>query len=209
MLLAVARFSRIVLRMLTVGLLTTNASALEFSLHPNNKDGLLAVFAEGDIFDGDAERLQTFLQSQSREKRTVVYLASPGGSLYEGIRLGLLFQSENIQTVVEGGRSCASACALAFLGGTDHSGYPWRSASDNGRLGFHSFKSSEEGLANEGDVQLIVADVLRYAQLVDAPLELMIMNFSTPSNQIYWLSETEICSLGIKLWSNAQDRFIC
>lgn len=189
--------------------LATGAAALEFSLHANNKDSLLAILAEGEILPGDADRLAVFLSGQAEKPRTAIYLASPGGSLYEGMKLGLFFQSRKIQTVVEGGRDCASACALSFLGGTDPSGTPWRSASDNSRLGFHSFSSSDHGLAYEGDVQLIVADVLQYAQRVDASLDLMIMNFSTPSDQMYWLDEWEICSLGIKLWSNAEDRFIC
>lgn len=194
---------------LLIAFSATDTTALEFSLHPNNKPSLLAILAEGEIKAGDEERLQEFLSRQPPKQRVAIYLASPGGALYEGMRLGLFFRIRGIQTVVEGGRDCASACALAFLGGTDRAGAPWRSASDDSRLGFHSFSSSDDGFAYESDVQLVVADVLKYAKMVDVPLELMIMNFSTPADQMYWLNNEEICSLGIKLWSNIEDRFLC
>jgi hypothetical protein len=194
---------------LLIAISAKDTAALEFSSHPNDKPSLLAILAEGEIRVGDVERLQRFLSKQPQKQRAAIYLASPGGALYEGMRLGLLFSIYGIQTVVEGGRDCASACALAFLGGTDRDGAPWRSASDDSRLGFHSFSSGEDGLAYESDVQMVVADVLKYTKMVDAPLELMIMNFSTPSDQMYWLNNEEICSLGIKLWSNLEDRFLC
>jgi hypothetical protein len=50
------------------------------------------------------------------------------GSLIEGLKLGYLFKDMRIKTVVEGDRPknlCASACALAFLGGHDSQGRPW------------------------------------------------------------------------------------
>jgi hypothetical protein len=50
---------------------------------------------------------------------------------------------------------------------------------------------------------------LEYAHYVNAPIELMVKNFATPSHLIYWLSNVEVCSLGIKLWSNSLDKFIC
>ena len=86
------------------------------------------------------------------------YLASPGGNLYEGMKHGLLFRQHRIKTVVEGGSDCASACALAFLGGTDSEGRPWRSSSSNSRLGFHAFRGISERAINEDEVQRTAAD---------------------------------------------------
>ena len=61
----------------------------------------------------------------------------------------------------------------------------------------------------EDETQRIVADILSYSRDVEAPLELMIINFATPSKSIYWLSRLEICGLDIKLWSNTKNRFLC
>jgi hypothetical protein len=183
--------------------------ALEFSIHPNTSSTLTAILAKGSVLRGDTERLDAFLSHQPQRSRTAIYLAGPGGSLYEGMRLGRYFSRNGIQTVVEGGHDCASACALAFLGGRDRSGQVWRSSSDNSRLGFHAFVSIDGMPKGENETQRIVADVLSYSRDVEAPLELMIINFATPSQSIYWLSQLEICGLGIRLWSNTANRFLC
>jgi hypothetical protein len=183
--------------------------ALEFSVHPNTSAKLTAVLAKGPVQDGDTKRLDAFLALQPQRSRTAIYLAGPGGSLYEGMRLGRYFSRNRIQTVIEGGQDCASACALAFLGGRDRNGQVWRSSSDNSRLGFHAFTSTGQVPEGEDETQRIVADVLSYSRDVEAPLELMIINFATPSNSIYWLSHLEICGLGIRLWSNTTNRFLC
>lgn len=184
-----------------------DATAMSFKLHSNNNKNLLAILATGPVESGDTANLERFIRGHPRKKSIAIYLASPGGSLYEGMKMGRFFKRFRIKSVVEGGKSCASACALAFLGGHDNNGWPWRSSSNNSKLGFHAF-SSDKNL-NTNDTQEIVSDVLSYGKDVQAPIELMIVNFATPSESIYWLSEEEMCSLGIKIWSNRSDRFIC
>lgn len=182
---------------------------MDFSVHANTTARLTAILATGEIEAGDVERLQSFLDGQPARDVTAIYLASPGGNLYEGMRLGRFFKDHRIKTVVEGGQECASACALAFLGGHDNNGNPWRSSSDNSQLGFHAFSTPGQTMQDEGSTQHTVSDVLAYGHDVAAPLELMVLTFETPSSSIYWLSQDEICSLGIKLWSNTYNRFIC
>lgn len=190
--------------------ITIPAVALDFSIHPNadSMPAVTAILAEGDIDEGDVERLQEFLSTVAVRKTTAIYMASPGGSLYEGMRLGRFFARHHVKTVVEGNRLCASACALAFLGGRDNAGNAWRSSSSNSQIGFHAF-SSTQSLRDESETQLVVSEVLEYGREVEAPLELLILNFATPSRSIYWLSDDEICALGIKLWDVPGDRFIC
>lgn len=185
------------------------AVALEFTVHANDKSKTLtAVLASGPVEEGDTERLAEFLRRSTIKKNVAVYLSSPGGNLEEGIRLGLFFKEQRIKTVVEGGEYCASACALAFLGGTDSNGSPWRSSSTNSQLGFHAFK----GLSNEmnsDDLQQVVARILEYGKRVSAPIDLLIKGFATPSESIFWVPNEDICALGIKLWSNETKRFVC
>jgi hypothetical protein len=184
--------------------------ALEFSVHPNNKSRTLtAILATGDIRRGDLEKLKTFLSQTGRKRNTAIYLASPGGDLYEGMSLGRFFKYKHIKTVVEGGHECASACAIAFLGGTDNSGNPWRSSSTTSRLGFHAFNAPNSGPISPDQVQQIVADMLDYGITVKAPIGLLIEGFRTPSHNMLWLSQRDICALGIKLWSVELDAFIC
>jgi hypothetical protein len=185
--------------------------AMGFIVHPNaaSMPAVTAILAVGEIEEGDVERLQTMLTSQPRRVTTAIYLASPGGSLFEGMRLGRYFKAQHVKTVVEGGQICASACALAFLGGHDNDGNPWRSSSTNSKLGFHAFSTPGAPLQDEGDTQLVVSKVLQYGQDVDAPLELLVLNFATRPGDIYWLSREEICSLGIKLWDVERNGFVC
>jgi hypothetical protein len=191
--------------------LAGRAAALEFRTHPNaaSMPAVTAILAVGDIEEGDVERLSDFLSGVEIRRNVAIYLASPGGSLYEGMRLGMFFKENRIKTVVEGGEICASACALAFLGGRDNQGRPWRSSSSNSLLGFHAFASADSSLQDENETEMVVSHVLAYGREVDAPLELLILNFATPSNTMYWLDQDEICSLGIKLWDLPGDRFIC
>ena len=85
----------------------------------------------------------------------MVYLNSPGGNLREGMRLGKFFFDNKIETVVETKTSCASACALAFLGGRDgDTGKPHRTKASNSGLGFHSF-------TREFDAKSYTADDLK------------------------------------------------
>jgi hypothetical protein len=188
----------------------TVGTALEYSLHENDRSKTLsAILAKGAIVDGDVERLQAFLRGMTLKKNVAIYLASPGGNLYEGMRLGLFLHRSRIRTVVEGGYDCASACALAFLGGTDNEGKSWRSSSTDSRLGFHAFRGIRANAMSEDQVQQIVADMLRYGKTVNAPIDLLISGFSTPSHDVFWVSQADICSLGIKLWSNDTRRFVC
>jgi hypothetical protein len=186
------------------------ARALDFIIHPNNKsESLLAILATGEIHKGDAEKLSAFIASQPRRKHLAVYLGSEGGDLYEGMKLGLYFRATRIKTSLEGNMVCASACALSFLGGTDSKGKSWRSTSTNARLGFHAFRSGGGIGISSDDVQSVVADILSYGKRVDAPVELLILNFMTPSDQITWIPNDVICQLGIKLWNVATNKFDC
>lgn len=63
----------------------------------------------------------------------VVELDSSGGSYQSGLDLALLFRRLGLATVVKSGDHCFSACALAFLGGTQRATDP-TPASDDGPI---------------------------------------------------------------------------
>jgi len=50
---------------------------------------------------------------------------------------------------------------------------------------------------------------LLYGQDVNAPIELLIVGFSTPSAEMFYISNSDVCALGIKLWSVENDRLLC
>lgn len=61
-----------------------------------------------------------------------VFLASGGGRLADGFAMGNLFRKVGVQAIVPGEATCASSCAIAFLGGK------WRSMDPPASLMFHA-----------------------------------------------------------------------
>jgi hypothetical protein len=90
------------------------AKAAEISSQTN--DTTAFIFLGGEIVDGDNQRLLAVME-QLRAKPEVVLLSSPGGSALEGVRLAILFQQSRATVAVLKGQECASACAIAYLGG--------------------------------------------------------------------------------------------
>ena len=183
--------------------------ALEFELHDNDSKTLNAIMASGIVKRDDVERLDHFLSRQPTKRHTAIYLNSPGGSLGGGIRLGEYFRKNRIKTIVEGHEMCASACALAFLGGTDSNGNRWMSSTTTSRLGFHAFRNGDGTRYDDtDDVQQAVGTILQYGQMVGAPMEIFVRSFQTPSDSMYWFSANELLSLGIKVWDMTNKCFV-
>ena len=61
-----------------------------------------------------------------------VYLNSSGGRLLDGYEIGRIFRENSVSTRVIEGQVCASACAVAFLGGH------FRQVTQDARLVFHA-----------------------------------------------------------------------
>jgi hypothetical protein len=125
-------------------LICTNASALSFQKIGHQ------VEVSGSIEPGDTDRLATYLLTLHTDPDSwwrVISLNSSGGSLAEGLLLGQFLREKRISTLVRRNNICYSACALAFLGGTQAN----TADTDVGRylevgakLGFHGFSSETE-----------------------------------------------------------------
>lgn len=59
------------------------------------------------------------------------------------------------------------------------------------------------------EVQNVVSKILAYGKSVKAPVELLIVGFATPSKGMFVVSNSDICDLGIKLWSVETKKFVC
>ena len=155
-----------------IGTIST-AMALEFDARLSNTGATFVL--DGVIEPGDADRFRVYYEEKADGYRFSVALNSPGGNLAEGIRLGQLFRELGIHTyvvrypkrpvdmwgefdyaVVEAipGAQCASACALAFMGGVE------RVVPTDGALGFHQFYG--------GDPQRSSADTMMSTQAISA-----------------------------------------
>ena len=170
--------------------------------------GQFSTQINSDVEQGDAARLEQYLRGLDRRNHTAIYFSSPGGSLYEGMKIGLVLRDWRVKTVVDHDTECASACALAFLGGRDRHGNKWMSSTTRSKLGFHAFSKLGQTTADTNEIQLTVSDILEYALEVDAPTEIMIRNFRTSSNSMDWLSIPDMLSLGIRVYDISRQCFL-
>lgn len=69
-----------------------------------------------DILEKIISNLEPCVNKEDEEYSTIVYLDSSGGALYDGYKIGNLFNYYNVQARIIDGQSCASSCAIAFLG---------------------------------------------------------------------------------------------
>ncbi len=72
------------------------------------------LFATGPV-DDDLPKFEAAFATG--KINTVVFVNSPGGDLWNGLRVGRLIASKGYQTVAAG--SCVSACSIMFMGGIE------------------------------------------------------------------------------------------
>lgn len=72
------------------------------------------VFATGPV-GNDLLAFETHLANPAVKQ--VVFVNSPGGDLWTGLRVGRLIASKSLRTVAAG--NCASSCAVMFMGGQE------------------------------------------------------------------------------------------
>lgn len=192
------------LSLLTV--VTPACAALQFSLpRETTADRLyrvihlgaqFTVYASGEIESGDAARLRSFLQTNS-VKDVKIAFDSPGGSLAEGLALGQLIRTLQLDTTIASAAigqkaTCASACAYAFAGGVG------RFYDDTaGRLGIHQFYSTGSSGMRQEDVQLVSGVLVSYLTTMGVDANAFSMSTLAKSNNMVWLSAEEADNLGL------------
>ncbi len=178
---------------LALGSLGQPAGALEISKHALDSAEVNAIQLKGRIEDGDTFGLQVYISNLPKKPTIAVYLNSPGGNLREGMRLGRFFFDNRIETTVETKTACASACALAFLGGRDgETGKPHRTKAANSGVGFHSFSREFDNKSYSADdmkvivqqTQTQVFHVADYLKSIGADLDILRLMLRAHANQM-------------------------
>ena len=159
---------------------------------PYQMDGLSVVVVSGE-FRPD-EDLGPFFAALQSNQASVVTFDSPGGEPYTAMRLGRAIWLRELYTIQVRKMDCASACALAFLGGV-------RRGAEPGSIGVHrtsfanpSSLSPEE--AAEG-VQSVTADILSYLREMDVDPAFLEFSLRYASNDMRYLSKTEMDALKV------------
>jgi hypothetical protein len=159
---------------LLVGSLLLPAASMQSSIAMDFARVGDVVMASGEIAHGDSDRFMNFIKQNNMiatDDSNTIRLSSPGGNLFEGMALGEAIRRARFNAVVGSGTTCASACALAFLGGTARYATgtgPGRTLEFGGWLGFHGFSFSNDKLVllNESveTSRIVTALILEYAE---------------------------------------------
>ena len=99
-------------------------------------DGTRYIFVSGEFAYED--RLSVFEDLARQHRPSFVTFDSPGGNIYSAMALGEAIRRLNLDTLQMKRLECASACSLAFLGGS-------RRFAEAGSIGVHksSFLNSQ------------------------------------------------------------------
>jgi hypothetical protein len=165
----------------------TGAEAAHIAVKPlDNGSALVAIEGELDLPDIDTFRTKT---EPLPVGRTTVEFSSKGGSLLAGIRIGALIRAKKFTTVVPDEAQCASACALAWLGGAR------RFVGEYARVGFHTaYIMKTGGMSESGPGNAILGAYLNQLGLSERAI--LYITHAAPTS-MQWMSMEEAVEYGI------------
>ncbi len=147
---------------------------------------LIAIDGELELSDIDSFRAKAELLPVGR---TTVEFRSKGGRLLAGIRIGAQIRAKRFNTVVPDGAQCASACALAWLGGAR------RFVGEDSSVGFHTaYILKTAGPAESGPGNAILGAYLNQIGLSEEAI--LYITHAAPTS-VQWMSLEEAAEYGI------------
>jgi hypothetical protein len=151
-------------------------------------NGSVLIVVEGDFEQSDIETFRKKVTSLSTAKAAVAF-RSDGGALVAGIRIGTLIREKKFATVIPDGASCASACALAWLGGTR------RFMGQGASVGFHAaYVLKSYGPIESGSGNAILGAYLNRLGLSENAI---LHVTKTAPTSIQWMSLEDVSEQGI------------
>jgi hypothetical protein len=146
------------------------------------------VMIEGDLELSDIELFRNKVAPLS--KATVAF-RSDGGSLLAGIRIGMLIRVKNFNTVVPDTAQCASACAVAWLGGAH------RYMGVGSKVGFHAAYVQRAGTATESGPGNAVLGA--YLDQIGLPEDAIVYITQAAPSSMKWMSLEDAEQHGIEV----------
>ena len=191
-------FSPASIRAACVGLacmlvLASSANAADISVSKLDSSGRAWVTFEGDIVPSDVEQFQ---QKTSTISKAIVVMRSDGGSVLAGIEIGKIIRLRNYMTLVPDNARCASACAIAWLGGTT------RYMAAKARIGFHAAFNPETGQETGVGNALIGS----YLSQIGLPDRAVIYVTRASPQSMTWLTMSDAQEKGIEVSLFASPR---
>lgn len=161
------------------------ASAAEISLHqhPDPKQ-VPWIIVRGPFVRGDSAEFERRITGQ---KRGLVVLSSPGGSVAEALKIGAAVRTQGLATMVVD--ECASACGLIWLSGVR------RYYNEGARIGFHAAYIMQDGKPFETGMGN--AEIGSFLTHLGLNIDAIRFITSAPPNGMRWLSREDARRLNI------------
>lgn len=158
--------------------------AATISVLPTKDSDTFLITVEGEFVRSDYER---FRQKTAGITNGVVGFQSPGGDVIAAIRIGRLIRLENFSTLVPDKMTCASACALAWLGGAN------RFMGTKALIGFHAAYNADSGQETGVGNALVGA----YLNQIGLPDKAVVYITSAAPRSMTWLTLADARQVGI------------
>ena len=177
---------RLVFRIVTVVMIListareSNAAAVEVLREAD----LTIITLEGDLVEGDDRK---FVDAALTNPDALVVFHSNGGNLFAGIEIGKAIRLKGYTTLVPEEMRCASACALAWLGGRV------RAMGTTAQVGFHAASNVKDGKVTSAGNALIGA----YLSQLGLPSAAVVYITEPPPESIRWLTAADAQQYGI------------
>ncbi|MEL7258187.1 MAG: hypothetical protein AAFN80_10155 [Pseudomonadota bacterium] len=149
---------------------------------------------EGDITEGDADRVIKLLQDASPAPEWLV-LQSPGGVVSDAIQIGRFIRETGINTRMLAGEYCYSACPYILMGGVE------RDVDAAAHVGVHQHYFGESTILPASfaveDIQAGQGEVMLYLDEMGIDPLIMVPALTTPPDEIYVLLPEELREFGV------------
>ncbi len=172
-------------------LLAASAEAADISvLSPETATTPAIVTISGDMIAGDEK---TFTRTVLEIDNAVIAFKSNGGAVVAGLGIGKAIRLKQFATMVADGDMCASACAMAWLGGTR------RLLGSRSKIGFHAAYTNDNGnLKESGMANALVGSYLNQLGLRESAIAYITQ---AAPDSIQWLTSDDARTLGIEVES--------
>ena len=159
------------------------------------------IYAQGLIDDDAPKRLDDMIKKNGIPGRSDIFLSSPGGSLFAGMKLGRLIRDYRLRSYVGAKNDdpsssakssiCLSACALTFLGGS------FRFVGAGSIYGVHRFYATEKGDLDGDTAQIVSAAVLQYIRDMGADPQLFTEMTQSGPDEMHILTDARMTELDV------------
>lgn len=154
--------------------------------------GETVLVVRGEFEFGDKPEALSAAVAQSGAR--VVTFNSNGGNVHAAMAFGRTIRALGLETVQLRAAECASACALAFVGGA-------RRTAEPGSIGVHqsSFPGDAalDGHEAVAAVQAMTAEIMTYLIEMGVDPKLLQLSLSIPSSDIRYLTAGEMMQFGV------------